>query len=49
MIRARVDREAIVSYHIKTLVWEVLPLCRDAVGVFYSPNQLGHVFDWNTW
>ena len=21
---------------------EVLPLCRDAVGVFYSPSQLGH-------
>ena len=26
----------------KTLVGEdVLPLCRDAVGVFYTPNRLG--------
>ena len=25
-----------------TLVGEVLPLCREAVGVFYSPSRLGH-------
>ena len=22
--------------------WKVLPLCRDAIGVFYSPSQLGN-------
>ena len=27
----------------KILVWAVLPLCRDAVGVFYSISQLGCV------
>ena len=26
----------------KTLIGKVLPLCRDAVGVFCSPSQLGH-------
>ena len=26
----------------RTLVWEELPLCRDAVGVFYSPSRQNH-------
>ena len=26
----------------RTLVGEVIPLCRDAVGVFYSSSRLGH-------
>ena len=30
----------IVHCHIRTLVGEVLPLFREAVGVFYSPSQL---------
>ena len=33
----------------RTLIGEVLPICRDAVGVFYSPNRLGNcavVPDW---
>ena len=25
----------------RTLVWRVLSLCREAVGVFYNPSQLG--------
>ena len=30
----------IVSYHIQDTHWEeVLPLCRDAIGVFYSPSR----------
>ena len=28
----------------RTLVGGVLPLCRDAAGVFYSPSRLGHSF-----
>ncbi len=28
----------LVSVIYWTLVWEVLPLCREAVGVFYSPT-----------
>ena len=28
----------IVKCHIRTLIEGVLPLCRDAVGVFYSPS-----------
>ena len=31
-----------VSY-TRTLVGGVLPLCRDAVGVFYSPSRLGYI------
>ena len=30
------------SVIIKTLVGGVLPLFRDAVGVFFGPNQLGY-------
>ena len=31
----------------RTLVWGwVLPLCRKAVGVFYSPSRLGKLFCW---
>ena len=30
----------------KTMIVEVLPLCRDAVGVFYIPIQLGHLIGW---
>ena len=26
-----------------TLITDILPLCRSAVGVFYSPNRLGHL------
>ena len=34
--------DCFVSYVIcRTLFWGVLLLCRDAVGVFYSPNRLG--------
>ena len=32
----------IVYGHIRTLVEGVLPLCRDAVRVFYRPSRLGH-------
>ena len=32
----------IVLCHIRTLVGGVLPLCRDAVGVFCNPSRLGH-------
>ena len=33
----------IVLCHIQDTCWEgVLPLCGDAVGVFYSPSRLGH-------
>ena len=27
--------------HIEDLIGEVLPLCRDAVSIFYWPSQLG--------
>ena len=27
-------------------IGRVLPLCREAVGVFYSPSRLGHVHTW---
>ena len=30
----------IVSCHIQDTRWEYLPLCKDAVGVFYSPSRL---------
>ena len=36
----------LMSYQGHSLKWG-LPLCRDAVGVFYSPNQLGWYSDWN--
>ncbi len=29
----------------RTLVGGVLPLCREAVGVFYSPSRLGNIWD----
>ena len=34
--------DCLVSY--QDTLWDgwVLPLCRDAVGVFYGPSQLGH-------
>ena len=33
--------DCLVSYP-RYLLGDVLPLCRDAVGIFYSPNQLGN-------
>ena len=32
----------IVYCHIQDTQWGLLPLCRDAVDVFYSPSQLGY-------
>ena len=32
----------IVSCYIQGTRWAVLPLCSDAVGVFYSPSRLDH-------
>ena len=32
----------LVSYTVYSL-WGILPLCRGAVSVFYSPSQLGNV------
>ena len=32
---------ALLKPHHQTLIGGVLPLCRDAVVVFYSPNQPG--------
>ena len=31
----------IVKCHTQDTPWGVLPLCREAVGVFYSPSRLG--------
>ena len=37
------------SCHIQEFRCGVLPLCKDAVGVFYSPSWLGKLyFDWMT-
>ena len=33
----------IIYCSIKDTRWCVLPLCIDAVGVFYSPSQLGNI------
>ena len=33
-----------VWYHIQDSGWAFLPLCRDAVGVFYSPSWLGYIY-----
>ena len=42
--------QTFVSYPGHSLVGGVLPLCREAVGVFYSPSRLGKrvdiQFDW---
>ena len=32
----------------RTLIGGVLPLCRDAIGVIYSPNWLGNIIRWKT-
>ena len=34
----------IVSCHIWDTRWEVLLLCRGAVGVFYCPSRLGNIY-----
>ena len=34
--------EASPSDCLMTLAEKILPLCRDAVGVFCNPNRLGH-------
>ena len=31
----------IVYYHIQDTRWEVLPLCKEAIGVFYIPSRQG--------
>ena len=33
--------DCLVSYPGPSLWWGVLPLCREAVGIFYSPSRLG--------
>ena len=33
--------DCLVSYLGHSLVWEVMPLCREAVSVLYSPSRLG--------
>ena len=35
-------RHQIVQCHIQDTRWGFLPLCRGAVGVFYSPSRLGN-------
>ena len=41
-VSSRVTETSPFSVISRTHVGEVLPLCRDAVGVFYSPSRLGH-------
>ena len=38
--------DCLVSYQDTHSAW-VLPLCRGAVGVFYSPSRLGKIDDWD--
>ena len=42
-----VPHHQIVSCLIQDTRWGVLPVCRDAIGVFYSPSRLGN--DKNSW
>ena len=37
------SQHQIISCHIRTFVVGVLPLCRDAVGLFHSPSRLGYL------
>ena len=40
----------IVKCHIQDAQWRgSYTICRDAVGLFYSPNHLGHCFLWGSY